>query len=554
MKPEPFKLKGVYKTLCCLLFIIGIIANSCRKDYTPGTPDYTPPGGLSINQARSWFQLYSTSKRSHSTDSLSQLYSNFLPVWDYAQAAEDSNYYVVEALTNYQSPLGFIMGDAAPQTLDTSAIHSLTRLLVLRDKSDDEMLAALMHITGSSTAQVNAVHYGSVPAGFSGTVLYTTTEGVFVNGFTYTNGQITHIAKPANGGQAVARKRTDGLKTHLAQQCTIEPVAVYSRTCTDIVFPDGIVYTQSCTPWRFEGYAYVENCTDDGTGGGGGYGTTTPPPCPGTTVSAANSSGKRISLADTTNSGSPCQVPQPQPQEEIVDSALAAMYPCVVKLIIEKLHQIQAYKNFVDPFKLPNVGHSLTWSSTGNLPWGGSYQLGVTTGINGDSYIRLNENAINNSSKLILAASSIHETLHAYLNLYLESNKGGNYSPGNTWAVSLYDYFGLQQTNYTNEEYLQHTSLLIKNNFDMMVNILAEYDNNQNTLDTYRKLMLYGLNNPGINANDLEVYINQAAFQRIAQFYGIDISQLNAFYQSHVLSAPGGKLPANCNTLNNNPQ
>ncbi|QHS54835.1 hypothetical protein GWR56_04465 [Mucilaginibacter sp. 14171R-50] len=269
-KPTPIRF--ITAVWCSILILaMALVINSCRKDIQlagqqANIAEANPH--LSVNEAKSWFAGNKTAlankiKLNSETSFLSKI-ADFTPLWDSARTAVDTNYYVVEAPAQYARKILFT-------TDGTSNINGLTRLLILKNKRNGELVAALMQIHGEPGVNINNVHYMAVPRNFSGNIFYTTLQGLFVNGNAYQNGEITFASRR----EPPAVEEPTGpqiLKLPAPGGCEVRTIGIYEQTCyyssSDVLEycdPEVLLFTQDVT-----------YCPGQGDDSSGGYS----PPCP----------------------------------------------------------------------------------------------------------------------------------------------------------------------------------------------------------------------------------------------------------------------------------
>ncbi|WP_292943555.1 hypothetical protein [Mucilaginibacter sp. 44-25] len=244
----------------------------------------------------------------------------------------------------------------------------------------------------------------------------------------------------------------------------------------------------------------------------------------------------------------------PPSNEQVVHTdSLAAHFPCAVKLILDKLAENGVYADFVQPFTT-SQRPDLTWTNA-NLNWvpngdSGNIKLGSTevdkalNTVNRSASITLNTSMLQNSSQLMIAATAIHETLHAYINYQIIT--GGptfttppDYDPNKPWlySVDAYAYmFGLPSN------FRDHWAMLDEY-FDRSVQILKQFDNSAHLDNDYVMAMLYGLNNAD-GFLSMQGSLNDE-YKKIMSRYKISQSQLDAFWNTQ-LYATSNKLPNDC--------
>lgn len=278
---QPFY-KQVAKTACfaVLLAAMAFAINSCRKDSKLTGTTVTPANAstnFAVTDARTWFSQNKNSlankiKLNSETSFLSKL-TAFKPLWDSARTATDTNYYVVEAPAEYVEKIVFSTSDGKDN------INGLTRLLVLKNKRNGNLSAALMQVHGDKGVNIDKVHYMNVPGSFSGSVFYTTLQGSFINGYFYTDGKIVLKSQPATAaanptGPKILLLPSDG-------GCTTKIFAIYAQTC----YYSANDVLQYCDPEQYL-YSIEQTFCSNNQGGGGGGGIETPQCPPGTSPPA----------------------------------------------------------------------------------------------------------------------------------------------------------------------------------------------------------------------------------------------------------------------------
>lgn len=238
--------------------------------------------------------------------------------------------------------------------------------------------------------------------------------------------------------------------------------------------------------------------------------------------------------------------------------SLKSKYPCAVKLIVDSLLKLTQYNDFVQPFIGSQIAN-LDWDSS-NLPWhvangngNFTYQLGSTetAGHQLSAQISLNSNMLTNSSRLFIAATSIHETLHAYLNYNIQSayyDYQDSTVTAGSWLYGLDSWYSVHNLP---SYYRDHYEML-DDYFDKAVDILAEWDNHSDTsLQTYRMAMLYGLDNanlPVTPQNQARITLLNTEYQSLLTKYGITAAALNTYWQTQLNAPVGNRLPTGgCN-------
>lgn len=181
-------------------------------------------------------------------------------------------------------------------------------------------------------------------------------------------------------------------------------------------------------------------------------------------------------------------------------------------------------------FNASDAAHTLQWvDSQGN----GKADLGSTNydvGTN-EWKILLNENLLTNGSALMIYATILHESMHAYIRYSVNAVENG-LANGNTWMgmEKWIDIMGLP-AGYSN-----HLEML-DDSFSNMMETLKELDGGHHTQKEYAMAMLYGLNKEGADADQI-AQLDDFYNARMTQ-YSITPTEANNFYKNMI------NLPAN---------
>lgn len=433
---------SLFKAGGLLLFaIIVFVIHSCRKDI-PGVLDLNDP---EIIQAKAWYEStypqnavkVNTSPVSSmsigSTQQPTDLSQIIKPDWQHNSSYVRLNKNVIEMPVDPSSKFsaGFSGGNIAYKKE-----YSRSYFLLLKDTKQYQ--AYVMTVMADSAYVNNDLSklshntYSKHDADFTGIVLYFTPKGKFLKSWGYKNGKVLPAA-----GTATSSQQTQSANA----RTTFTETAPYTLDCTyyfwDIT-EDGVLISRT--------YLY-KICIDNGGGGGdGGSSSPTSPPIP----CLIDTNKTVVSVGKITVTGSHAPVtgdpgpddggfPPPPPVTtvtplnctetdtaavaKIIDSLLKRNFPCATKLIIDSLAKIAKYAALVAPFQTNGIPN-LDWKND-SLPWdiidstgASTTQLGSTNTI-GNSYnatISLNTSMLQNSSQLLIAGASIHETLHGVIN------------------------------------------------------------------------------------------------------------------------------------------
>lgn len=463
---------------------------------------------------------------------------------------------------------------------DTIKYINKTRVVFIRYKNGSRLnffTKIIEDLTApGSHSVIQDLHYNNIPLGFNGLIVYYTLDRQYINGFHYTNGVLdgpTSISGQQSQGPAV-----NSLKTNLEEACTTYDV--FQTYCEyGGTVDDPYKYSHGCED-VYEGSFTV--CGEPGgggggpaggdSGGGGGSGSNTPPPSPCTPAPSNTTAMESVSNGHLTinvaqplpgggsgGTGTPAPCPPatkpvtpPPVTIKVNTDTLGRNFPCAVQLILGKLDASKSYYDFTAPFQTSQKP-SLIWTDK-DLPWNlngtGQTELGTTGrdlsgGIGLGSVITLNNKMLQSSSKLIIAAAAIHETLHAYINYDVAlaaANGTPNFKFNGSWMNEL-DFFYDQNTLPSN--YRDHYEMMT-DYFDQAVGLLATFDNNAHTNQQYAMAMLFGLNTADPNASTTEKNRLTQEYNNLLTAYGITPAMLNTFWAAQLTASAQDKLPTGC--------
>jgi len=422
--------------------------------------------------------------------------------------------------------------------------------------------------------------YNKRDSDFSGVVLYSTPKGKFVNAWTYKNGTITgHIFPDSalTGSTTSGKEQINTVKTNLIATTTCytwtQTTSYDGQSTGTTVLETYCITSYSGTIDSGSGSGGGGSIPVAGTGGGGGGGgSTTPPSNPPCVPTAAVDNVGKISVNSITvnkvqplpgdpgtgyppPTGPPCSTTTTSALTINTDS-LKKKFPCAVALIINNLASCGVYANLVQPF-ISNQRPDLIWKN-GTLPWNApipnstarTYQLAVTQpqtqGAGLSATVTLNTQMLTNSSRLLIAAAIIHETMHAYINYGLaiaQDNAVHGYTDfsNSNWLLSIDQWCSIDglPSNFSNH------SVMLTSYFDQAVNSLKSWDNGAHSDAEYAMAMMYGLNTSDPTATAAQTANLQQTYDAIKTKYSLTDAQMNAFYVSSLNSTD--KLPGNCN-------
>jgi len=230
---------------------------------------------------------------------------------------------------------------------------------------------------------------------------------------------------------------------------------------------------------------------------------------------------------------------------------LANDFPCTDK-IINMLMNIKEFCTFINPFL--GTKPTITWR-TADLPWGvlngGNspglyYALGNTQADATNAFsaiITLNKQILTNSSQLLVTATIIHETLHAYINYTLRHKA---VFPPENWATSVdkyyYDLYVAQGNASNMSQHVYSMTYL----FAQALTALKAADNQQHTEKECAMALLYGMDNYGDDKDPSDQIFIDQVYQTIKSQFNITDIDLSKFYINN-LNAPIANRLGSCN-------
>lgn len=211
----------------------------------------------------------------------------------------------------------------------------------------------------------NSITYTKRDRDFTGYIFFTDLYGAFINGYQYNSGKIVRETNPRN---------TQVSRMALPNDCGTVEVQVWERECYTVGTVD------YCTSWQ---YAYSYNlrfCSGGSTSSSSG--------------TVYNSVGDNRAIIDSLN-GYPCAQGV---LKEIPNVNLKAQE------MINKIFNVSATLNlkFIPDPSLPD-------QTDGETTCGGSGEFFNCT-------VRLNPKMLTSATKDFIAATIVHETVHAYIN------------------------------------------------------------------------------------------------------------------------------------------
>lgn len=185
IKTRKMKKAEIRKFSIFFISVVVLLA-ACIKNNTDAI---SYDGDFSVSSAQKWYE-----ENKSQFDQITNLdifkTSNYTPVWDKAQQAEDSLYEVIEVPLSFKKSIG-INTHSSQNSADTVNKASLTKLLILRNKETKELIGSLMNILFDNGMIDYSIGYdNNTRKSFTGDIFYTKLNGDFVNGWVYKNGEI----------------------------------------------------------------------------------------------------------------------------------------------------------------------------------------------------------------------------------------------------------------------------------------------------------------------------------------------------------------------------
>lgn len=381
---------------------------------------------------------------------------------------------------------------------------------------------AILKVIGDSTyvkevkTPVNS--FRKLDKRLSGLVILQRWDGSMIKGHTYKNGKrINKISRRVKGH---APKET-GMERY---DCIHFTVDYYQQVCVGA----------SCGEWTYLYSDTYYSCTyvsdspdpsdpdeeidwiDPGDGGGGGGG-------------------------DTDH-----ELPPTDDFREIrIDTSIMNNFPCATKILADLRNNV-SYEEVVAPFAAP-LRPDLTWKA-GQLVWGGgaNYAMGETETLGSSATVIMNANALKNASELLIAATMIHETLHANANYYVNWKSAGE-DPMPSWATAAFEGLMLEDNSLPGNP--RDHAAMMEAIFYQMTMILRDWGGQKYTDKEYKMAMLYGMDNSNqMLANGTIVVADpqtmtkvNTLFQKLKQDNNITSADLNTFNTQNVTATPANK-------------
>ncbi|TBO42636.1 hypothetical protein [Pedobacter kyonggii] len=539
----PLKVIG----LCCLMILLIIAA--CKKDNQQKLQNAETISGI-----KAWFSSQ-TSNRTLTTSLFRQPNSNKISSlglvstkavpgivdhslsidWTNAKSYQSSDSTIIEVPVTTEGIFKFNT-EAPVEGKKVNIKKSFTRLLFIKTSTATEgyfmtIISSDEYLASSSNPEQNT--FLKKEPNFTGTIVYHNLDGKMTNAIS-----IGGVKLPNKLASINHQSGSGKIMQALPDACIETPIyEVIGVDCYDI----GGYYTYCENVYSlYVGHTICGGGSGPAAPGGGGTG---------------GSGGESI------------------PTIEVKQDSLLKHYPCMVKEVLNKLEGNQTYGKLVQPFQkiqLPN-GTTLGMQGLPNLKYDFSvqdygvgttnYSLGTTGEYAGtSSTIRFNTAAMTNASQLLLQATAIHETGHAYANYYIKAGQYGfpvDTTRYSTWAINIVNFERVAKSSAQGGGNFNDHSIFLEEYFENFWGILKAVNGTAYTNKEYQMAALFGLNNPGpapqspiVNGvNVYEIYKGMliTSFNNIKTKYGITDAELNTFNLANLKNVPANKkLPTTC--------
>jgi len=439
---QPYLKSLKFRSLVCFIFLSMVfIIHSCKKE-KPSNKTPIVTDSQMVNLARQWYDakypgVNNGKLTTQSTEKSTQDWSKaFSPYW------AEANTFVIDSLTFIELP-ALKKGDMAmslrsgidPKSFNFSKSGSLTSLIIVNKNGmfylyAMTILADSTYLKGDYT-RVKHNTYRNREADFTGEVFYNRMDGSLVNGWKYTNGLITGAISPAAAGsnpgqvtQSIDKKHVDVFQE---TDCSTTTTTTYWESCDYYVDDEFYENPFNCSYYTTS--SSVTTCTTITSGGG----SSAPSPCTMPTGGTTNPSNVSVENTKTI-----IDVAQPPPgggstcgiidQTNKIGTAGACQTitnnitdPCLKAQVNAAISDgLDSYTSNVANFVFKNnTDFDLTFSQSTTLA---NNEDGATN-CQGDpasqnlfeADVSLNANTMPKASQEFIAATVIHEILHAYM-------------------------------------------------------------------------------------------------------------------------------------------
>lgn len=525
--------------LCCTI-LAALIVVSCKKDYQ----SENQPSKQELSKLAQWYQ-------NNLKVSDDNPFSKFKPNWTEVYVRQQGPHNVYEISLGNQEKL-VVSTSGGKRKLEELAENTAVHLLIFEERASNKILyASYMNVQASSGQALDKLHYKDV-GNFTGTILYYHFSGNLSNGWNYLNGKITERITSITEQQFnQAQKQSQSGKKTDAMVCKSGFADKYQWQCVGV--PGylncgfnyvGKEYVTVCA-WQESGETIDHIAPDDS----GGY---LPPifiDCAGVENGKATWSNNCNMCIGGSTGIEACPL-------ELKTDSLKKKFPCADTLILQSILKSPIMSKFVEPFLTPQRP-TVTYLTDNTLPWGsattgGIFMLGNNnrdphSGSGQSSIVRLNEKMLQNSSQLLIAATVVHETLHAYIKYNMAmANYNYSYYDDSNWMAGLNNFYLMVNLppNYSN-----HT-MMLEDYFDKSMGVLQAWNSKQGFIYSTKDMamaMLYGLDAYDASTSQTQINTINAAFQAVKTKYNISTSDLTTFNNANLFSSTN-KLPTTgCN-------
>lgn len=486
---------------------------SCKKEAATGVLKTSDQQKL-----RDWYTANASQNKQNPFSTLS-------PNWDQIQVIEVGGKIVYEITMNNPQKIFIGTENLDKNQLAETFARNEIRFLIFENKTGQLENGCYMSVVNTgSQMSLASLHYKE-PENLTGNIIYFNQDGKMTNGWTYRDGKVLKRISASNELEYRSMMRIKSEEARIIKTggklaykpvayCTPEYRLIYGMACAGV---DGFMNCQQYVVGR----EYVNNCEYGGGGDEGGY----TPPAP---------TGGGTSSGSTTR--------------EIITDSIKKKFPCADKLVLQPIFSSQPMSEFVAPF-LTNLKPSITFKVVNNLPWGtattgGYFKLGEAgqdpNSITGASAIvNLSQQMLENSSPLMIAVATVHETIHGYINYSIVNSTSsqviGTYRDYGSWATALNSYYMLKSLP---SNYADHTMMLTAH-FDKAIQVLENWDMKQTRRHSTKELamaMVYGLNTVEPNTPQQQLDIINKAYNLILDKYDIGDAELNTFNLTELIS------------------
>lgn len=380
-----------------------LLTISCNKE-TDKFVAHSSTESFSVTEAKNWFQenepavkeAFNPLERKIDPNHFFLQNRKFFPSWLKALNTNDPNYYIVDCPVHMDSVLGLTRIKKGEQSLHPTP-NAITRLLILKNKKTGKIRSAIMFIhfdelTDKHINYAQRKHY-------SGSILYTTMAGKLINGWVYENGKVTKkISNPPKKNKDISRINPLALEDpgdYGVMDCHTEYMPIYERYCSYNTGTGDIV---SCTMWQYSYSLALEVCVEGDTNG---------------------------EVPFEGNPGGYIEHDEPYPpatadwDSQITDSLT---HDCLIA-IWNKIKNLNTGKVSDIIYKLSGTSPGYNWKiKEGNLP---PNHWGSTDPIYSNGFITttFDYNKLKNATDLAAAVTIMHESVHAYLTAFFNSDR-----------------------------------------------------------------------------------------------------------------------------------